>query len=132
MTEAPKEPGGNLRVLIADDNRDTALTLGILLRSEGIEVRLALGGAEVVTAVREFSPHAVLLDLVMPDRNGLEVARDLKASFADRCPVLIAITGKRADKARKVAEHSGFRHVVLKPYDPDALLRLIASVDRAN
>jgi CheY-like chemotaxis protein len=117
-----------LRVLIADDNRDTVMTLGILLRSEGFDVNLVEGGgANVPNAVDEFQPHVVLLDIVMPDRSGLELARQLKRRYADRCPVLIAITGHVSEEAQRDAALSGFTHFIAKPYDPDALLKLVAS-----
>lgn len=63
-----------MRVLIADDNLDTVMTLGILLRSEGHEVWSTQAGREVPSAVRTFKPALVLLDLGMPDLSGYEVA----------------------------------------------------------
>lgn len=96
-----------MRVLIADDRRDTLMTLGILLRSEGMDVRLVDKGAEVERAIDEFRPDVVLLGLEMPDRSGLRVALDFGSRGLDG-PALI--------------------HHVSKPYDPEALLRLIASV----
>lgn len=118
-----------LRVLVADDNRDTVMMLGILLRSEGMIVRLTTKGAEVQAAVGEFRPDAVLLDIGMPDRSGLQVALDLSREYGPRCPVLIAVTGHSSDAAKRLTAKTGFRHHVDKPYDPDALLRLVASVE---
>ena len=118
-----------LRVLVADDNRDTVMMLGILLRSEGMVVRLTTRGAEVQAAVGEFRPDAVLLDIGMPDRSGLQVALDLSREYGPKCPVLIAVTGHSSDAAKRLTAKSGFRHHVDKPYDPDALLRLVASVE---
>jgi CheY-like chemotaxis protein len=118
-----------LRVLVADDNRDTVMMLGILLRSEGMVVRLTTKGAEVQAAVGEFRPDAVLLDIGMPDRSGLQVALDLSREYGSKCPVLIAVTGHNTDAAKRLTAKSGFRHHVDKPYDPDALLRLVASVE---
>ena len=118
-----------LRVLVADDNRDTVMMLGILLRSEGMVVRLTTKGAEVQDAVGEFRPDAVLLDIGMPDRSGLQVALDLSREYGPKCPVLIAVTGHSSDAAKRLTAKSGFRHHVDKPYDPDALLRLVASVE---
>jgi CheY-like chemotaxis protein len=119
----------SLRVLIADDNRDTVMTLGILLRSEGFHVSLVEGGgADVPGAVDKFQPHVVLLDIVMRDRNGLELARDLTRRYADRCPVLIAITGHASEEVQRDATLSGFGYFIEKPYDPDALLKLVASL----
>ena len=121
-----------LRVLVADDNRDTVMMLGILLRSEGMAVRLTTRGAEVQAAVGEFRPDAVLLDIGMPDRNGLQVALDLSREYGSKCPVLIAVTGHSSDAAKRLTAKSGFRHHVDKPYDPDALLRLVASVEPSD
>jgi CheY-like chemotaxis protein len=118
-----------LRVLVADDNRDTVMMLGILLRSEGMVVRLTTRGAEVQAAVDEFRPDAVLLDIGMPDRSGLQVALDLSREYGPKCPVLIAVTAHGTDAAKRLTAKSGFRHHVDKPYDPDALLRLVASVE---
>lgn len=121
-----------LRVVIADDERDTLVTLGILLRSEGVDVRLTSKGAEVETAVAEFRPDAVLLDIGMPDRSGLQVALDLTRQHGQKCPVLIAVTAHSSDAARRLTAQSGFRHHVAKPYNPDALLELVTSVQRRD
>jgi two-component system, chemotaxis family, CheB/CheR fusion protein len=119
-----------LRVLIVDDQRDMLMTLGILLRSEGMLVRLGEKGGEVVAAVEAFHPDVVLLDIEMPDRSGLEVAMELVQRYGPRCPVLIAVTGHNSDAARRLTAKSGFQHHVPKPYDFDALIRLVASVKR--
>ena len=119
-----------LRALIVDDQRDMLMTLGILLRSEGLTVRLGERGAEVAAAVESFRPDVVLLDIEMPDRNGLEVAMELTQRFGERCPVLIAVTGHNTDAARRLIAKSGFHHHVPKPYDFDALLRLVHSIER--
>ena len=120
-----KLPHGALRVLVVEDERDTLMTLGILLRSEGYDVRLAHGGDEVPSAMREFRPHAVLLDIGMPGRDGYEIASELRASLGELCPLLVAVTayGTAADKAR--AEASGFDYHVTKPYDPAELFRIL-------
>lgn len=121
-----------LRVLIADDVRDTLMTVGIILRSEGFDVRLAERGTEVPATVEEFQPHAVLLDISRFDSRRLELARELKRRYGDRCPVLIALTGKNDDDSKPLAALSGFSHFISKPCDPDALLGLVASIRPAN
>jgi len=118
-----------VRVLIADDDRDTVLTLGILLRSEGYDVRLAQSGTEALTLAAEFQPDVALLDLNMPGRTGLEVAQEL-AGRATRCPVLIAVSGHLGEEERRLAGSSGFHDLVSKPYDPHALLLLLDSLRR--
>jgi len=117
-----------VRVLVVDDNRDTMLTLGILLRSEGYIVRLAQSGAEALLAAALFRPEVALLDLQMPDRSGCDVAQELYRRYGSECPVLIAVTGHKDRNHREQAEISGFHHFVEKPYDPEALLRLLDSI----
>ena len=124
-------PAGNgLRVLIADDERDTVLTLGILLRSEGFEVRTTTRGVEVPDAVHEFKPDFVLLDIGMPDRTGYDLALELRSRYGDACPPLIAVTAcrTRAEKAR--AKLGGFDHHIGKPYNPVALIHLLSILKR--
>ena len=86
------EPSTPLRVLIVDDDRDTLLTLGLLCREAGMYVHLLRSGAEVMEAVASFRPHVVVLDLVLPDRSGLEIAEEIALRYGDDQPVLVAIT----------------------------------------
>lgn len=116
------------RVLIVDDQRDMLMTLGIVLRSEGIGVELVEKGAEVEAAVESFRPDVVLLDIEMPDRSGLQVAMELKQRYGTRCPILIAVTGHNSEAARRLTAKSGFLHHVPKPCDFDALVALVRVV----
>lgn len=124
--------GHGLRVLVADDERDTALTLGILLRSEGFEVQLTTRGMDVTPAVRSFNPDFVLLDIGMPDRTGFEVAEELRASYGEACPTLIAVTAYRSPGDKLRAKRSGFHHHVGKPYNPIALIHLLTILKRRH
>src|SRR6202521_3686717 len=124
----PQPVGEGIRVVVADDERDTVMTLGILLRSEGFDVRLVHAGGHVSSVVAEARPHAVLLDLRMPDRSGHAVAAELRATYGERCPVLIAVTALSSASDRTQAESSGFHHFFVKPCDPMALLRLLSSL----
>ena len=117
-------------MLVVDDQRDLLMTLGILLRSEGMLVRQVEKGTEVQAVVDEFRPDVVLLDLEMPDRSGLQVASDLKQRLGERCPVLIAVTGHNTEAARRITAQLGFRHHVAKPYDFDAMIKLVSSIER--
>jgi CheY-like chemotaxis protein len=129
VSEAKFTPA--LRVLVADDHRDTALTLGILLRSEGYDVRLAHNGKEALSEAAQFHPDVALLDIEMPGRNGFEVADELRRRGA-ASPVLIAVTSQTSSDDRRIAEISGFQHFLAKPYDPQALLLLLASLSPEN
>jgi DNA-binding response OmpR family regulator len=114
-----------LRILIADDDRDSALTLSLLLRQEGHDVRSVHSGREVMTAVRDFDPEVVLLDIAMPLLSGWEVARMIREHFGRRV-TLIGISGKYNHSADNIlSERVGFDHYVLKPYDPQTLIALI-------
>ena len=117
-----------MRILIANDERDALMTLGIMLRSEGFLVELVDGGAAVAKAVRDFRPDAVVLDLEMPDRDGYSVAEDLRREHGAACPILIAVSthGETADQ--RLTENSGITHHVPSPYDQDALLGLLIAL----
>ena len=119
-----------MRVLIADDNRDTVMTLGILLRSEGHEVWSTQAGSEVPSAVRHFKPGLVLLDIAMPDRNGHDVAQELYREYGPQGPVLVALSGQCDEAAKARAEVSGFHHFIAKPYEPTNLLAFVAHLER--
>lgn len=116
----------SLRILIADDDRDSVLTLVLLLRQEGHDVRGVHSGREVMKAVRDFDPEVVLLDIAMPLLSGWEVARMIREELGRRV-TLIGISGKYNHSADNIlSEMAGFDHYVLKPYDPQALIALIA------
>jgi CheY-like chemotaxis protein len=121
-------PRQAVRVLIADDSRDAVLLLGILLRSEGYEVRLAQNGQDALDQAAEFRPHVALLDIEMPDYSGYQVAQELSRRHGADCPVLIAVTGHTADEDRRQAEISGFHHFIPKPYNHQAMLALLNSL----
>ena len=132
LGDGNRRVGEGLRVLIADDERDTVLTLGILLRSEGFDVRTTTSGAEVPVAVREFKPDFVLLDVGMPDRTGYELARELRALYGEACPALIAVTAYRTLRDKAEAKSSGFHHHIGKPYNPVALIHLLTILKRRS
>jgi DNA-binding response OmpR family regulator len=119
-------PRAELRVLVVDDERDAVLTLVALLRDDGYDARGAYRGKEVLDLIRDFAPHAVLLDIGMPDVNGYEVARQIRQRWGNVAPLLIAVTGWKQSSDRMLATMAGFDHHVAKPYDPQALLSLLA------
>jgi DNA-binding response OmpR family regulator len=114
-----------LRVVVADDDHDTADTLAALLRGEGYDARTVYDGVGVTDAVSDFVPDAVLLDIGMPGRSGFEIARSLCERFGSATPMLIAITGWTKPSHMRLAELSGFDRHIAKPYDPDHLLRIL-------
>ena len=117
-----------LRVLIADDDRDCCASLEALLHHEGHSTCCVFNGADVRGRLADFGPDVVLLDIGMPGMTGYDVARDLRARYGSAKPVLIAVTayGKSADKL--MAKAAGIEHHFQKPYDPRALLALLAKI----
>ncbi len=124
--EPPKGPR-SLRILIADDERDPVLTLMVLLREEGHQVRGVYTGQQVLDAVRGFDPDVVVLDIAMPDRSGWEVARTIRTHPDGKRRTLIGISGEyrnSVDKLRSTVV--GFDHYLLKPCNPNQLIALLA------
>ena len=126
------EPSQPLRVLIVDDDRDTLLTLGLLLRDAGMYVHLLRMGGQVMEAVASFRPQVVVLDLVLPDRSGLEVAEEIVLHYGEEHPILIAITAYSSESDRRLAKAAGFEDFISKPYDPQTLLRRLAALRPAS
>jgi CheY-like chemotaxis protein len=116
------------RILVADDDQDTVLSLTALLREEGYAVRGVHRGAEVLDAVFNFAPDVVLLDIGMPQMSGYDVARTLRERYGSARPALIAVTGRAGAFDRRQAHAAGFEHHVAKPYEPRELLRLIGQL----
>ena len=123
---SPANASGGLRLLIVDDNRDAADTLGVLLQMYGNETRVAYDGEAAVQLAQEYCPDVVLLDIGLPKADGYSVARRLRQQTWTKPPVLIATTGwgQATDKER--AREAGFDHHLVKPIDPDALTALLA------
>lgn len=122
------------RVLIADDNRDAAESLALLLELAGHEVRVAHLGRAAISLARAFRPDTALLDIGMPDLSGYEVAQELRREPWGTGVQLIAVTGWGQDEDRRRALEAGFDHHLTKPVDPDRLAGLIGtrSPDRSN
>ena len=114
------------RVLIADDNRDGADSLTMVARAFGCEVRTAYGGADAVHEATAFRPHIVFLDLGMPEMDGLEAARRIRALPHGGDLLIVALTGWGQERDRQLTSEAGFDAHVVKPADPLALRALIA------
>ena len=114
-----------MRVLIAEDDRDAIMRIGILLRSEGHEVWSIRDALEVGDAVRDFRPQLVLLGTAMPERSGYEIAEELCREYGAACPVLVALADRTSPGERGRAEASGFQHLLAKPFEGEELLALV-------
>jgi CheY-like chemotaxis protein len=117
----------SLRIIVADDERDTVMTLKAILDDEGHDVIGVYSGSAVLSALREFRPDVVILDIAMPDISGFVLAKRIRAQFSAVHPMLIAISGlynKGPDKA--LAQAVGFDHHLAKPCLPADVLALLA------
>jgi len=113
----------SLRVLVVDDNRDAADSLGLLLELNGAAVRVAYGGADALREAETFRPHVGLFDIHMPGMSGLELARAMRER-ADGGPLLlIAVTGVSDEDAVERTAAAGFDRHLTKPADPAELDR---------
>lgn len=118
----------HFRILIADDERDTASMLAAILRDEGHEAHIVLRGDEVLEIDRLVRPDVVILDVNMPGMSGFAVAREIRTRRGTTAPLLIAISGKWTRKEdQQLGEAAGFDHYLLKPCDPAEVVRLLAA-----
>ena len=122
----PRPEGTGRRVLIADDNRDAADSLAMLLEFGGHEVRVAHDGRAALALAGAFRPEVALLDIGMPEVDGHEVARRLRAEPWGREILLVALTGWGQDEDRVRALAAGFDQHLTKPVDPDVIERLLS------
>jgi PAS domain S-box-containing protein len=120
--------GARLRLLIVDDNRDAAETLGMYLESAGHEIHLAFDGADALARVAAIRPDACLLDVGLPDMNGYELARRLRELPETRRAEMFAITGYGSKNDREHSAHAGIRHHLTKPVDTAVLKQLLAGI----
>ena len=126
-TDPEQAPSARRRILIADDNRDAAESLAMLLELAGHEVRVAHLGRAALALAQVFRPDTALLDIGMPDLSGYEVAQALRREAWSANILLIALTGWGQDSDRLRAIDAGFDHHLIKPVDPDHLTVLIAN-----
>jgi len=122
----PSPARRRLRVLVADDERDTVLMLTAILRDEGYETEGVYNGRDALAATSGFDPDVVVVDIVMPGMSGWEVARAVREETSAERPLLIAISGQYTKASdRFLAESVGFNHFLQKPCDPGELLALL-------
>ncbi|AMV38730.1 response regulator [Planctomyces sp. SH-PL62] len=122
-------PAQGSRVLIVDDNRDTADTTAMILRMYGFDVAVAYDGRSALQKAKGYDPDVVLLDLSLPDIDGCAVAESLRNDGLDRA-LLIAVSGHGPDDAAWA--HPYFSDRLVKPVAKDALVSLLKRLQPAN
>jgi CheY-like chemotaxis protein len=127
--ETNYEPSGQrgIRVLVVEDNRDSAESLRQLLYHSGYEVAVAFTGQDGLRAAKRLKPDVVLCDIGLPDSNGFVVASALRED-PDTCAArLIAVTAYGQDEDRRRAREAGFDLHLVKPVDPSVLLQRLTA-----
>ncbi|HWM92572.1 MAG TPA: ATP-binding protein [Thermoanaerobaculia bacterium] len=120
------------RILVVDDNKDSADSLALLLTLQGSEVRTAYDGLEAVEAAAAFKPDVILSDIGMPKLNGYEAAQRIREQSQGRRVVLVAMTGWGQEEDRRRSVEAGFDFHLVKPVDLTALEQLLASLAAPN
>ena len=115
------------RILCVDDNKDSADSLGMMLRFLGADVETAYDGASALLAITKRRPSIILMDLGMPGMDGCEVARRIRQDPELQNVRLIAMTGWGQDEDRRRSREAGFDHHLVKPVDLSALQALLTS-----
>ena len=114
-----------MRILVADDNQDSAETMSMLFGLDGNEVVTASNGLEALTKAESFQPEIVLLDIGMPEMDGYEAARRIRATAWGQKMFLIALTGWGKDEDKEKAKAAGFDIHMVKPVDYDKLKEVL-------
>ncbi|MEO5617902.1 MAG: response regulator [Candidatus Eisenbacteria bacterium] len=129
---APASRGPARRVLVVDDNIDSAESMAMLLRLEGHQTHTALDGAAALAATEEFQPDLILLDIGLPNLDGYAVARRLRGMRSMDRTVLVAMTGYGLERDQRRSREAGFDHHMIKPLDVAVLRQVLVSCPGAE
>jgi CheY-like chemotaxis protein len=121
------DKGSPRRIVVADDNEDSAQSFAMLLSFSGHEVHVAHDGTAALDALREYRPDVAFLDIGMPGLTGYEVAQAVRLEPWGREVTLIAVTGWGQPEDTRRAQDAGFDRHLVKPIDPAEVDRLLAS-----
>ena len=125
---AVKTPPRSFRILVVDDNHDSALSQAMMLSIMGHETRTAHDGESAVSSAESFRPEVVLLDIGLPKLNGYEVAQRIREMPWGTSMFLIAVTGWGQEEDRQRSTEVGLNVHMVKPVEPAALEKLLAEL----
>ncbi len=120
------------KVLLVDDSKFLADILATFFQLDGFLARSTYGGREALEACEKELPDIAFIDVAMPGIDGLEVARQIKATYRAKAPVLVALTGLDGEESQHAASQAGFDHFLEKPVDPASLRTFMASLVEAK
>jgi PAS domain S-box-containing protein len=124
--------GAGMKILVVDDNRDAADACAGLLELSGHHVQTAYTGRRALELAETFRPHALLLDIGLPDLDGYQLAAKVRAAPWGRGIILIAVTGWGQEEDRRRAFEAGFDHHLTKPIAAETVESLLQSLRPAN
>lgn len=113
------------RILVVDDNFDTARTFYVELRGAGHDAEFAVNGYSAIEAARRFRPEVVLLDIGLPDFDGCDLARVLRREPGLERTRILAVSGRGREEDRRRAFEAGCDDYLQKPVDPYMLERML-------
>ena len=124
--------GAGMKILVVDDNRDAADTCAALLELSGHHVQTAYTGRRALELAETFRPHAILMDIGLPDFDGYQLAAKVRAAPWGRAIILIAVTGWGREEDRRRAFDAGCDHHLTKPIAPETVESLLQSLQPAS
>ena len=127
-TESETPNATSRRILVVDDNRDSATSLAMLLKLSGNETLTAYDGLEAVEAAARFKPDVILLDIGLPNLNGYDACRRIREQPCGKKIVIVALTGWGKEEDREKSRHAGFNSHMVKPVELTALTKLLAEL----
>jgi DNA-binding response OmpR family regulator len=121
----PRPRGDVLHVLVVEDDPEINELVGAYARLAGFGYRSALNGDAALTEVRRRRPDVIVLDLMLPDLDGFEICRRIKANAETRSVPVIILTALDSEQARAKGREVGADEYLTKPFDPDRLMRAL-------
>ena len=116
------------KILVVDDEKDAADSLGMLFEAMGHEVEVGYHGEHALSLTAAFVPHIIFLDLLMPVLDGFEAAREIRSSSRTDHPFIIALTGMGGPDVEHDTRAAGFDSYVAKPADFNVLMMIVDSL----
>jgi len=126
-SEAAPAPFASRRILVIDDNLDTAAMCALSLTLEGHVVEIAHDGASALKMAKAFRPDIVILDIGLPGMSGMDVAKDIRQHEGSNKAMIVGLSGYDQDAYRQQAEEAGFDHYLVKPSSASQINKVIAT-----
>jgi len=118
-------PKGSLRILVVDDGKNAADILAMFFEMEGHVVQVAYDGLMAVDLAQRFHPQLIVMDIGMPEMDGLEASRRIRRQPGGKEIIIIALSGLDQDDDKRLCAEAGINHHMAKPVRPDDLRAVI-------